>query len=305
MKNLISFLVSIIIVIVIILNMDVIIDAFKNIDLFKRKIIVPEANHWDKEYDFLYFKETDSFIPNNYEELVSIFYTTLDKGWKEFTFYCGDEYTNCLNDVATLSYDQKFLSEMNNFVHPYNSYSTIKTLYDTTGEITIKIDKIYSDEEIITIDKDIDELMNKCLKDNMSTRDKIKKMHDIIIKNTKYDQERADNNSSPYDSARIQGILYQNYGICSAYTDLMAVILSKLEIPNFKISSDEHVWNALYIDNKWYHLDLTWDDPISTSGRDVLLYDYFIITDNTLTKLDKNNNKIEHIYNKNIYLEFN
>ena len=305
MKNIISFFVSIIIILVVVLNLDTIISVIKDVIYSNREVFIPEANMYEKDYDFMYFKESDDFIPSNYDDLVSIFYTTLDKGWNEFTFYCDTEYEECLEDVAVISNDQKFLAEINNFVHPYNSYSTIKTLYDDTGKVTITIDKLYKDDEVDKIDKEIKIWMNEYIRDNMSTIDKIKVMHDAIINKTKYDQVRADTNNSKYDSARIQGVLYDHYAICSGYTDTMAVILSKLNIPNFKIASEEHVWNAVYVDGKWYHLDLTWDDPITTSGRNVLLHDYFLINDNDLTKLDMSATKREHIYNRDIYLEFN
>ena len=305
MKNIISFFVSIIIILVVVLNLDTIISVIKDVIYSNREVFIPEANMYEKDYDFMYFKESDDFIPSNYDDLVSIFYTTLDKGWNEFTFYCDTEYEECLEDVAVISNDQKFLAEINNFVHPYNSYSTIKTLYDDTGKVTITIDKLYKDDEVDKIDKEIKIWMNEYIRDNMSTKDKIKVMHDAIINKTKYDQVRADTNNSKYDSARIQGVLYDHYAICSGYTDMMAVVLSKLNIPNFKIASEEHVWNAVYVDGKWYHLDLTWDDPITTSGRNVLLHDYFLINDNDLTRLDMSATKREHIYNRDIYLEFN
>ena len=31
-------------------------------------------------------------------------------------------------------------------------------------------------------------------------------------------------------------------------------------IKNYKIASSNHVWNYVYIENNWYHLDLTWDE---------------------------------------------
>ena len=304
MKNIISFFVSIIIIVVIIFNIDPIIELVKDTIYSRREVIIPKANLYDKEYDFMYFKESDNFIPTSYEELVNIFYTTMDKGWNEFTFYCDVDYEDCLEDIAVISNDQKFLAEINNFVHPYNSYSTVKTFYDETGKVTISIERLYSDEEIDQIDKDISIWMNEYIRDNMSDRDKIKVMHDAIINKTKYDEVRANTNDSQYDSARIQGILYDHYAICSGYTDMMAAVLSKLDIPNFKIASDEHVWNAVYLDNKWYHLDLTWDDPITTSGRNILLHDFFLISDSKLTELDMESKKREHIYNRDIYLEF-
>ena len=167
------------------------------------------------------------------------------------------------------------------------------------------IDKLYSDEDIDKIDKDIDIWINEYVRSNMNDKDKIKAMHDAIINRTKYDKVRADTNNSKYDSARINGLLYDHYAICSGYTDMMAVVLSKLGIPNYKIASEEHVWNAVYLDGKWYHLDLTWDDPLTTSGKNMLLHDYFLINDSELTRLDMEKSKRDHIYNRDIYLEFN
>ncbi len=304
MKNIISFFVSFIVIVVIVLNLDTIITTIRTAIFSTREPIILEGNEWEKDYGFKFFQESEDFKPTNYSDLVDIFYTALDKGWDEFTFYCDVDYEECLDDVADLSYDEKLLADMNNFIHPYNSYSTIKTVYDDTGEITIKIDRLYSDEEIKKLDKDIDELMNSYLLDAMSTRDKIKTMHDVIIKNTKYDKVKAETNQSEYDSSRINGVLYDHYAICSGYTDLMAVILSKLGVKNFKIASDEHVWNAVYLDNKWYHLDLTWDDPITSSGRDILVDTYFLIDDVKLYELSKDKESDDHSYNSKIYLEF-
>lgn len=303
-KNIISIFVSIAIIVVVIINKDYIVDSIQKLIYINREAVIKSGNDWEKAYGFKYFEESDEFEPEEYEDLVSIFYTTLNKGWDEFTFYCDYEYKDCLEDVSSLSYDEKFLSEMNNFVHPYNSYTTIRTSYNENGEVTIKVDKLYSDKDIMQIDKDIQLLMDNNLNNNMDLREKIKKMHDVIIENTKYDSVMADTNQSKYDSTRINGLLYDHYAICSAYTDTMAVILTKLGVKNFKIASDDHVWNALYIDGKWYHLDLTWDDPITTSGRDVLTHKFFIIDDDELSKLNMEDSKGDHTYNRRIYLEF-
>ena len=59
------------------------------------------------------------------------------------------------------------------------------------------------------------------------------------------------------------------------------------------------IMNNIYIDNEWKHLDLTWDDPVTNTGKNLLKYDYFLINTIQLEqKKDKN-----HIYNKNLYIE--
>ena len=58
-------------------------------------------------------------------DVYDIFYSTLNKGWIEFTFYCRVEYTTCLEDIESLSNDKVLLSDINNFVSPfYQIYSS-------------------------------------------------------------------------------------------------------------------------------------------------------------------------------------
>lgn len=304
-KNFMFFLISILVILMIVINFDTLSSRFKDILRIHPELVIKPGNEYQKDDSFLFVKQVDSYTPYNYEELKNIFYSVLNQGWNEFTFYCPVEYQECLNDVADISYDKLLLSNINNFVHPYNSYTSIKTLFDETGEITIKVTHLYSNEEIDRIDKDIDLLIENVVKDSMSDKEKILALHDYIINNTKYDIERANSetNSSEYDSARILGVLYDHHAICSGYADLMGVILEKLNIPNYKISSETHVWNALYLDNEWWHLDLTWDDPISTSGKDILDHSYFLIDSKTLRELDVGIK--DHIYDKDIYMEVN
>ena len=79
----------------------------------------------------------------------------------------------------------------------------------------------------------------------------------------------------------------------------MKLFLEKLGITSYKIASENHIWNLVHTDNKWYHLDLTWDDPITSSGRDVLEYDYFLITTKELNEYEVD----QHTFDKKIYVE--
>jgi len=80
-------------------------------------------------------------------------------------------------------------------------------------------------------------------------------------------------------------------------TDTMMLFLEKMGIKSIKISTENHVWNYVNLDNKWLHLDLTWDDPISTDGKDVLDDTYFLIKDNELKEIEK----LEHNYDESVY----
>ncbi len=302
LKNIISLVVTFLVIILVVLKFDAITDKLREIIYVQPDLIIEPGNNYVKNDKYMLINQVDEYIPYNYDDLKNIFYSVLNQGWDEFTFYCPTSYLECLDDVEKLSYDEILLSDINNFVHPYNSYSTIKTLYDDLGEVTIKVKHLYSKEEIKKIDKDIDIIIENNIHEHMSEKEKIKALHDYIINNTKYDIKRANDGTSEYDSARILGVLYDHYSICSGYADIMAVILEKLDIPNFKIASATHVWNAVYLDGKWLHLDLTWDDPVSSSGKDILDYTYFLIDNNTLKLIDEKGN--EHTFDINVYSEF-
>lgn len=301
LKNIVFILMSIAVLTVVIFNFkdikDKVIDEFNN----KDKIILPESNIYKNNFNYLFIKQVDDYVPDNKKDLINIIYSIINQGWDEFTFYCPIEYEDCISDLTEISHNDVLLSNINNFVHPYNSYSSIKTLYDDTGEITLHINHTYSDSEIERIDKDIDKLISDKTNDDMDLYTKIKTLHDYIINNTKYDTQRANKGNSAYASNKINGVLYDHFAICSGYSDIMAVILTKLGVENYKISSDTHVWNAVNLDG-WLHLDLTWDDPVTTNGRDIISHDYFMVTTKELKKLD--NASSDHKYDEDIYLEF-
>ena len=242
----------------------------------------------------------EQFTPQNKQDIVNIFYTVLNAGMKEFTFYCSDQYTDCIKDVDTISNNRVLLSNINNFVNPYNTFQDIETTrYDSTGKVTIKVNYTYTPEKIEQINQKIDEILSAKIQDTMSLEEKIKVIHDYIIENTKYDSDKSDNNINQYQSSTAYGPLFEGYGLCSGYADTMKLFLTKLNVPNIKISSENHIWNLVFLNDRWLHLDLTWDDPVLESGKEIIDYDYYLITTEELHQ--KNDN--QHFFDKEIYKE--
>jgi transglutaminase/protease-like cytokinesis protein 3 len=202
----------------------------------------------------------------------------LNNGWSSFTFYCPDEYTDCLSDMTEISTDNSLLTNINNFVHPFNTFEHIKTTFDSTGEVTLTVTHLYDDKEINAINKVIDNFNANYINEQMTTNDKIKAFHDYVINNSKYDIERAQIGKSKYNSNIAYGTLVEGYSVCGGYSDAMAIYLFRLGVKNFKVSSADHVWNAVYLNDLWLHLDATWDDPYGNDGANYLITDYFLIT---------------------------
>lgn len=276
------------------------------------KIEAKDKNKYALNNSFNYVSITDDFTPYSFQDLKNIIYTIVDSGWKNFTFYCPNEYTKCVDDISDLTKDQETLTHINNFVSPYNSFSNIKTSISESGEINIEVSYLYTEEEINKIDKKIDEIIANNIKDNMDDYDKIKVIHDYLINNSNYDIEKNNGKGSVYNSYKAIGPLFEGYATCNGYTDAMALFLNKFGIKNYKIATTPddnnltgHIWNAVYINDKWLHLDVTWDDPVSESGKEYLLHKYLLITNEELKKADEGKIVVtEHNYKKSIYSEF-
>lgn len=272
--------------------------SFGNIE---KKSTVLINNNYAGNYDYEFVQLVDYFVPTSKQDIINIYYTILNSGMNEFTFYCPKEYQNCIKDIDYLSDDQVLISNINNFLPVYNNFQNIDTEFDSLGKVTVSIQYRYHKEEIEQIENKLTNIIQENIKENMSLEEKIKVIHDYIINTTKYDVNRSDKKVTTYHSDTAYGALIEHYAICSGYADSMKLFLDYLKIPNYKVSSENHIWNLVCLNNKWYHLDLTWDDPVTSSGADVLEYDYFLISTEELQKLESD----QHIFDSSVYKEAN
>ena len=294
--------ISIIIVTVCAFNKDYIIHKYYEYTL-NNKYLTQKTNEYYLEDNFNYVNNYMGIGISNKIELINFIYYALNSGISSTERYIDRRYSNYQNDIDMLTINngegfKETISLLNNFVHPYNSSNNIKLTYGGDYTIGISINKAYSNDDITAINEIVDKVIKEKLNNNMPTREKIKIIHDYIIDNAEYDKLKYENkNDTTYKSNTAYGVLVQGYGTCNGYADAMAIFLDKLNIINYKISNSEHIWNLVYLDGKWYHLDLTWDDPISdvNINRDT----YFLITTSELEEL----NDGTHKFDKSIYTE--
>ena len=300
MKKLVWFLILTLIFLITLNNKEKILVYYNR--YFESKNFIPstlENNNYSRNYNFKYVSLTDNFLPNNKQDIMNIYYTVINSGMNEFTFYCKSEYENCINDVKDIANNQVTISNINNFVHPYNGFKDLETEIDSIGKITIHLNRNYTDEMKTILNYEIDKIIDNNITNNMTAKEKIKTIHDYIINHTKYDEERSDQNNIKYKSDTAYGAIIEGHALCGGYTDAMMLFLEKFNIKSYKIASENHVWNYVYLDNKWYNLDLTWDDPVSKDGNNLLQYTFFLIDNDELLVLDQS----EHKFDKTVYAE--
>lgn len=255
-------------------------------------------NKYRKKENYDYVKINENTTLKNRDDVKNMIYTYLDAGWDEYTVKCDADYLDCTNDIKEIVQNNTYLTDLSNFVHPFNTFDKINTTFAASGKVKLKKEPRYSNSQIDTLNKKVDEIYKENYDSSKNVLENIKIFHDYIVNHTKYDQSNTTGLSN-VGSSSAYGVLIDGIGICSGYSDAMQLFLEKMNVKNYRISSSTHEWNLVYVEGAWRHLDLTWDDPIMSDGSDALKEDYFLIDTNTLLSKDDG----EHNFDSSIYIE--
>lgn len=115
------------------------------------------------------------------------------------------------------------------------------------------------------------------LKKSDTTYDKVKRIHDYIIKNYSYSTYGYKLNGKTADDIRSVGrMLTMKRGCCVGYSKLMKAFCDYYGISCTLVSGTDHMWNAIQINGKWYALDVTWDDTDGKQKNSKEQYQYFL-----------------------------
>lgn len=112
----------------------------------------------------------------------------------------------------------------------------------------------------------------------LSPVDKEKAIHDLIVSMVKYKDLDA-----PY-SHEAPGSLLFGIGVCEGISKAFKYLADRVELKSIVVigtsnahgNENGHAWNAVEIDNVYYHLDVTFDNTIADR---CVRYDYFNLSD--------------------------
>lgn len=116
---------------------------------------------------------------------------------------------------------------------------------------------------------------------SMSEREKIKKIHDEIVRKTQYDTSILDidlSSSVKHPSFEATGVFDYNTAVCSGYSRAFNALAQEAGIPTIMVSSISmlHAWNLVYDGLSWKFIDTTFNDPIPDRA-DRVLYTYYLL----------------------------
>lgn len=123
------------------------------------------------------------------------------------------------------------------------------------------------------------------IKDYMTDYEKELTIHDYIVNNCVYGfSEQGDD--TEYNA---YGVLVNGRAVCSGYAAATNLLLMCSDIECRVVTgeatdiysdnprTESHAWNQVRINDEWYNLDVTWDDPVGE--HDNLSHQYYNISD--------------------------
>ncbi len=127
----------------------------------------------------------------------------------------------------------------------------------------------YSSEEYKSMYAKCEASAEKLLKgiknnNNLSDVEKALLLHDRLAVLCEYDY------NSTADQHNMYGVFVNQTAVCQGYAMAYAYLLNQVGIDNHycRSSALNHAWNIVYINNKPYHVDVTWDDKTwDVTGR--------------------------------------
>ncbi len=110
---------------------------------------------------------------------------------------------------------------------------------------------------------------------NMTNYEKVKAIHDWIGKQNTYTSTDKDSESTTY------GVIHDGKALCNGYSLCFYKLCVEAGIPCKYIGGKAgtgrdaggHAWNIVALGDKWYNVDMTWDDE---DDNDRVVYDYFL-----------------------------
>lgn len=183
----------------------------------------------------------------------------------------------------------------------YINIETIQKIFSTKYNVYINsakdptylLDGFTSKEQIDQCESQVIAVKNQIL-NHIAGKNDIEKMryiHDYLVDTIEYDQKFVEKNIY-----NIYGALVSKTCVCEGYAKASQYLLNEAGLENIIITgtatnsdgkTENHAWNYVNIDEKWYAIDTTWDDPIIVGGgklTNTIRYRYFLKGSSTMNK---------------------
>ena len=179
-----------------------------------------------------------------------------------------EAYTYDNPDVFYLSPNKMYLNIETTTKGQNKTYN----VYINNGEEANYLNEELSNKQDINLALEKIEAIRKQIIHNKTGNDyeDIKMVHDYLVENIEYDTSLQEKNIY-----NIYGALINGKCVCEGYARAFKYLLDGLGIESTMVigkginssgQSENHAWNYVKLENNWYAVDCTWDDPVIIGG---------------------------------------
>lgn len=161
----------------------------------------------------------------------------------------------------------------------YVNYDHIES-YVSETHTKVKIAYYISKEETERMKAELESVIAPIVEQVSLLQDDFDKelfIHDYLVENCTYSEAEDPNN---YLNNTIYGALVQKKTLCDGYALAFKLLMNRSGLFCSTVSGfvkDElpHRWNIVYIDDQFYHVDVTWNDADMEHSKNMIFHGYF------------------------------
>lgn len=140
--------------------------------------------------------------------------------------------------------------------------------------------------------------------------EKVLYVYNYLALNFEYDFDLYDKDKADNVVRDIYRFFNEKKGVCQAYTKAFSAIMDRLGIECYEVidNAANHTWNVVGLNGKYYNIDTTWADPVTVTADDKyydmtgnVSYDWFLLSDETITQSADSSSNGGHTENAFIY----
>lgn len=198
-------------------------------------------------------------------------------------------YKAALTALKNHDYTTKFYSDKSYYSifrlmlkqHPEFNYDTV-VWQDKKGYYGYYYSSELTDTELDAkwqaAQKKADAIIKKKIKKGMTTEQKLRALHDYLMKTCRYDYKLTEIEGYE-DQLTAYGVLVKKKGVCQGYTAAFNLLAQKAGVYSIavcgRVPSGSHTWNYVRLGKKCLHIDCTWDKTLQKDKN--IRHDYFAI----------------------------
>ncbi|MFT4107183.1 MAG: transglutaminase domain-containing protein [Lacrimispora sp.] len=118
-----------------------------------------------------------------------------------------------------------------------------------------------------------------------------------MVENIDYAYDRYRTDTMISDDYTAYGALVKGEAVCSGYARAFNELARRCGLESTYVSSSQHAWNLVKLDDEsWYHVDVTWEDPIvnrksaNKYGYNMLLNKYINLESDSIKRISHHKN---------------